>query len=89
MEISRQEYWSGLLFPSREDLPDPRVKLISLTSPALAGRFLTTSTTSEASTSVEPGKGFVDDDDNDDDGGGGGGDDGYDSGDDDDNDNAA
>ena len=23
MEFSRQEYWSGLLFPTAEDLPDP------------------------------------------------------------------
>ena len=26
MEISRQEYWSGLLFPSRGDLPDPGIE---------------------------------------------------------------
>ena len=26
MEFSRQEYWSGLLFPSPEDLPDPGIK---------------------------------------------------------------
>ena len=26
MEFSRQEYWSGLPFPSPEDLPDPRIK---------------------------------------------------------------
>ena len=26
MEFSRQEYWSGLPFPSPEDLLDPRVK---------------------------------------------------------------
>ena len=25
MGFSRQEYWSGLPFPSPEDLPDPRV----------------------------------------------------------------
>ena len=30
----RQEYWSGLLLPSPEDLPDPGIKLMS---PALAG----------------------------------------------------
>ena len=35
----RQEYWSGLLLPSPEDLPDPGIKLMS---PALAGRFFTT-----------------------------------------------
>ena len=48
MEFSRQEYWSGLPFPSPEDLPDPRIKPASLTSPALAGRFFTTSATWEA-----------------------------------------
>ena len=26
MGLSREEYWSGLLFPSLEDLPDPRIK---------------------------------------------------------------
>ena len=26
MEFSRQEYWSGLLFPSPGDLPDPRIE---------------------------------------------------------------
>ena len=26
MEFSRQEYWSGLLFPSPGDLPDPAIK---------------------------------------------------------------
>ena len=26
MEFSRQEYWSGLSFPSPEDLPDPGIK---------------------------------------------------------------
>ena len=26
MEFSRQEYWSGLSFPSRGDLPDPRLQ---------------------------------------------------------------
>ena len=26
MEFSRQEYWSGLPFPSPEDLPDPGLK---------------------------------------------------------------
>ena len=32
MGFSRQEYWSGLLFPSPGDLPDPRIEL---RSPAL------------------------------------------------------
>ena len=34
--ISRQEYWSGLPFPSAGDLPDLGIKLAS------AGRFFTT-----------------------------------------------
>ena len=48
MEFSKQEYWSGLPFPSPGDLPDPGTKPESLKSPALAGRFFTTSTTWEA-----------------------------------------
>ena len=39
MESSRQEYWSGLPFPSPGDLPDPRIKLESPT--LLAGEFFT------------------------------------------------
>ena len=27
--FSRQEYWSGLPFPSPEDLPDPVIKSVS------------------------------------------------------------
>ena len=45
MGFSRQEYWSGLPFPPPGDLPDPGIELASLLSPALAGRFFTTSTT--------------------------------------------
>ena len=41
MEFSRQEYYSGLPFPSPGDLPDPGVEPTSFTSPALAGRFFT------------------------------------------------
>ena len=48
MDFSRQEYWSGLLCPPPEDLPNPGIKGGSLTSPALTGRFFTTSTTWEA-----------------------------------------
>ena len=42
---SRKEYWSGLLllFPPPGDLPDPGIKLASLTSPALAGWFFISS----------------------------------------------
>ena len=38
----KQEYKSGLLFPSSEDLPNPGIKPTSPVSPALAGRFFTT-----------------------------------------------
>ena len=47
MEFSRQEYWSGLPFPSPGDLPDPGIETASLVSPALAGRFFTTRATWE------------------------------------------
>ena len=47
MGFSRQEYWSRLPFPSPRDLPNPGIKLKSLVSPALGGRFFTTSTTRE------------------------------------------
>jgi len=40
MGFSRQEYWLGLLFPPPDGLLDPGIELPSLTSPALAGRFL-------------------------------------------------
>ena len=39
MEFPRQEYGSGLPFPTPGDLPDPGIELEPL---ALAGRFLTT-----------------------------------------------
>jgi len=39
MGLSRQEYWSGLPFPTPGDLSDPGIEP---TSPALAGRFFTT-----------------------------------------------
>ena len=42
MGFSRQEYWSGLLFPSSGDLLDPRIKPTTLVFPALAGGFFTT-----------------------------------------------
>ena len=42
MGFFRQEYWSGLIFPSPEDLPDPGIEPESLTSLALAGRFFIT-----------------------------------------------
>ena len=39
MGFPRQEYWSGLPFPTPADLPDPGIKPMS---PALADRFFTT-----------------------------------------------
>ena len=48
MGFSRQEYWSGLPWPPPEDLPDPGIELVSLTSPALAGRFFTTAATAKS-----------------------------------------
>ena len=44
VEFSRQEYWSGFLFPFPEDLPDPGIEPVSLVSPALADEFFTTAT---------------------------------------------
>ena len=38
MGFPRQEYWSGLSFPSPEDLPDPGIETVS---PALAGGVFT------------------------------------------------
>ena len=46
-EFSRQKYWSGLPFPPPGDLLDPGTEPESPTSPTLAGRFSTTSTTWE------------------------------------------
>ena len=48
MGFSRQEYWSGLPFPSRVDLLIPDSEPTSLMSPALAGGFFTTRVTLEA-----------------------------------------
>ena len=45
--IPRQEYRSGLPCTPPGDLPDPGIEPVSLTSPALAGGFFTTRTTSE------------------------------------------
>ena len=45
IRFSRQEYWSWLPCPPPGDLPHPEIKPMSLTSPALAGKFFTTSAT--------------------------------------------
>ena len=42
MGFSRPEYWSGLPFPTSEDLPYPGIEPASL---ALVGRFFTTKAT--------------------------------------------
>ena len=52
MGFPRQEYWSGLPFPSPEDLPDPGIEPTSPAPPTLAGRFFTISTTWEALVAV-------------------------------------
>ena len=48
MGFSRQEYWSGLLWPPPGDLPDPGIEPLFLRSLALAGRVFTTRATWEA-----------------------------------------
>ena len=42
MGFLRQEYWSGYLFPSPEDLPNPGIETVASASPELEGRFFTT-----------------------------------------------
>ena len=50
MGFSRQEYWTGLPCFPPGDLPDPGLEPGSFMSPALSGRFFTTSTTWETLT---------------------------------------
>ena len=50
MGFFRQYYWSGVPFTTPGDLPDPGIEPTSLTSPALAGGFSTTSVTQEVLT---------------------------------------
>ena len=47
MGFSRQEYWSGLPLPPPGDLPAPGIKPMSVMSPALKGRFVTTNVSGE------------------------------------------
>ena len=42
MGFFRQQYWSGLLFPTPGDLPNPGMEPASPASLALAGGFFTT-----------------------------------------------
>ena len=46
MGYPRQEYWSGLSFPSPGDLPEPGIKLAS---PGLADKFFTTKSPGKSS----------------------------------------
>ena len=48
VKFSRQEYWSGVPFPTPEDLPNPGI-YPSTAPPALASGFFTTSTTGKPS----------------------------------------
>ena len=48
MGFSREEYWGWLPFPTSGGLPHLGIEPMSLVSPALAGKFSTTSTTWEA-----------------------------------------
>ena len=41
MGFSRQEYWSGLPFPTPGDLLDPGIESLSLVYPAFEGRLFT------------------------------------------------
>ena len=42
LQFSRQEYWSGLAFPTPGHLPDPGTESVILVSSVLAGGFFTT-----------------------------------------------
>ena len=53
MGFSRQEYWSGLPFPTPGDLSNCGIEPSSLMSPALAGRFFATSAAWEARIGTE------------------------------------
>ena len=53
LEFSRQEYWSGFLFLSPGDLPDPGIEHASLAAPALTGEFFTTAPLGKPASSVQ------------------------------------
>ena len=42
MKKKKKEYWSGLPFPTPEELPDPDMEPVSFGSPALLGRCFAT-----------------------------------------------
>ena len=49
MELSRQEYWSGLPFPTPGAVPDPGIEPLSPSSPVVAGEFFATAPPGKAS----------------------------------------
>ena len=51
MGFSRQEYWGGLPFPSRQDLPDPEIESVS---PSLQGDSLLSEPLGKSSTFLVP-----------------------------------
>ena len=59
MGFSKQEYWIGLPCSPPENLSDPGIKSMSLTYPALAGGFFTTSKSTQRSTVGRRGKKWV------------------------------
>ena len=42
MKLPSQEYWSGFPFPTLGQIPDPGIRSMSATSPALPVGFFTT-----------------------------------------------
>ena len=59
MWLSRQEYWSGLPFPSPRDLPDPGIESTSPEASALAGGFFTTESPGKPETVAMGGGGLL------------------------------
>ena len=57
MGFSKQEYWNGVSCPPPRDLSNPGIEPTYLTSPALAGRFFTTSAPWETLTRWITGRG--------------------------------
>ena len=55
MGFFRQEYWSGLPFPSPSDLPDPGIKPASPVSPALKQNSLSTEPSGIWNMDITPG----------------------------------